>query len=77
MTEKLSEELKKLALWKLELTVPPNFKLSVGNKGTFTKEELRQHIEKEDEIGTMFANMPLNFIKSLASGKFSRTLAAE
>ena len=74
MTEKISEELKKSVLWRLE-AVPPNFKLSVGNKGTFTKEELIQHVQKGDEVGSMFANMQLSFMKALANGEFSRSLA--
>lgn len=74
MKEKIAEELKKIVLWRLE-TIPPNFKLSVGNEGTFTKEELKQHIEKEDNIGVLFAKMQLNFMKALASGEFSKTLA--
>ena len=74
MNEKISEELKKIVLWRLD-TIPPNFKLSVGNEGTFTKEELKQHVEKGDEIGVMFAQMQLNFMKALASGEFSISLA--
>jgi hypothetical protein len=74
MSEKIAEELKKIVLWRLE-TIPPNFKLSVGNEGTFTKEELKQHIEKEDDIGVLFAKMQLNFMRALASGQFSKTLA--
>lgn len=74
MNEKISVELKKIVLWRLE-TIPPNFKLSVGNEGTFTKEELKNHIEKEDEIGVLFAKMQLNFMKALASGEFSKSLA--
>ncbi len=74
MSEKISEELKKIVLWRLE-TIPPNFKLSVGDEGTFTKEELKQHIEKEDSIGVLFAKMQLNFMKALASGEFSKALA--
>ncbi|MDP3698098.1 MAG: hypothetical protein Q8R47_00775 [Nanoarchaeota archaeon] len=73
MNVKISEELKKIVLWRLE-TIPPNYKLSVGNEGTFTKDELKQHVEKGDEIGVMFANMQLNFMKALASGKFSKAL---
>ncbi len=49
-------------------------KLSVGNKGSFTKDELKDHVKKEDEVGVMFANMQLNFMKALASGQFSQTL---
>jgi len=73
MNKGISEELKKIVLWRLE-TVPPNYKLSVGNEGTFTKDELKQHVEKGDEIGVMFANMQLNFMKALASGEFSKAL---
>ncbi|MBI2147913.1 hypothetical protein HYU19_05610 [Candidatus Woesearchaeota archaeon] len=74
MSEKISNELKKIVLWRLD-TIPPNFKLSIGNEGTFTKEELRQHVQKEDQIGVAFAKMQLNFMKALASGEFSKTLA--
>ncbi|MBI3032138.1 hypothetical protein HYY69_01580 [Candidatus Woesearchaeota archaeon] len=74
MSEKISSELKKIVLWRLD-TIPPNFKLSIGNEGTFTKEELRQHVEKEDQIGVTFAKMQLNFMKALASGEFSKTLS--
>ena len=75
MNVKISEELKKIVLWRLE-TIPPNYKLSVGNEGTFTKDELKQHVEKGDEIGVMFANMQLNFMKALASGEFSKALVS-
>lgn len=74
MNEKIAEELKKIVLWRLE-TIPPNFKLFVGNKGAFTKEELKEHVEKEDEVGVMFATMQLNFMKALANGEFSKALA--
>jgi len=74
MSEKISEELKKIVLWRLE-TIPSHFKLSVGNQGTFTKEELKQHVEKGDPIGVVFAHMQLNFMKALASGEFSKRLA--
>lgn len=74
MIEKISEELKKIVLWRLE-TIPSNFKLSVGNEGSFTTEELKQHVKNEDKIGVIFANIQLNFMKALASGEFSKTLA--
>lgn len=74
MKDKIAKELKELVLWKLETTIPVNMKLSVGNKGSFTKDELKDHVKKEDEVGVMFANMQLNFMKALASGQFSQTL---
>lgn len=79
MTErkKLDKEIKELVLWRLDTSVPTHFKLSVGGEGTFSKEELREHVEKEDEIGLAYANMQLSFIKAIASGEFSKTLAKE
>lgn len=77
MTEskhKMPEALKEIVLWKLD-TMPPHMKLSIGNKGTFSKEELKSHIEKEDEIGIIFSQMQLNFMKALASGEFSKAIA--
>ncbi|MDP3640676.1 MAG: hypothetical protein Q8R53_05785 [Nanoarchaeota archaeon] len=74
MNENISHELKKIVLWRLE-TIPPHFKLSIGNEGTFTKEELKRHVEKEDNIGVIFAKMQLKFMKALASGEFSKTLS--
>ena len=73
--KKLDKEIKKLVLWRLEASVPEYFKLSVGGKGTFSKEELKKHVEQEDEIGLAFVEIQLNFIKSLTSGKFSKVLA--
>lgn len=73
--KKLDEETKKLVLWRLETQVPEYFKLSVGGKGTFSKAELKEHIEKEDEIGLAFVKIQLDFIKALASGKLSKVLA--
>lgn len=70
----ISKELKKIVLWRLE-TVPPNFKLAIGTIGSFTKEELKQHVEQGDEVGRLFANMQLNFMKAIASGAFSKALA--
>lgn len=73
--KKIPEELKKLALWRLEMEVPPNFKLSIGNKGTYTKEDLKKHIEKEDDIGRIYIDTQLKFIKALTTGKLTKLLA--
>lgn len=76
MTEekKLDPDIKKLVLWRID-AVPSNFKLSIGNQGTFDKEELKEHIEKEDEIGLEIVKMELKFIKDVSSGKISKFLA--
>jgi len=75
MTDKITAELKKLVLWRLELEVPPNFKLSIGNKGTFTKDELKQHIEKGDDIGRIYIDTQLKFMRALTNGEFTKLIA--
>ena len=77
MTEekkKLDADIKKLVLWRID-TVPSNFKLSIGNQGTFGKEELKEHVKKEDSIGLEIVKMELKFIKDVSSGKISKFLA--
>lgn len=71
----IKKDVKELVLWRLETSVPEHFKLSVGAKGSFTKQELKEHIQKEDDIGLAFVDIQLNFIKALTNGEFSKSLA--
>ena len=73
--EKLDKDVKELVLWRLESSVPSHFKLSVGVQGVFTKEELKKHVEAEDDVGRGFVEMQLKFIRAVACGEFSKTLA--
>jgi len=67
------KELKELVLARIGV-MPPNYKLSIGNKGTFTKEEIINHIKERDEIGNQIIGIEMNFIKALMSGKLLETL---
>jgi len=71
-TEK-TDELKKLVLTRIDL-MPPDFKLSVGDQGTLTKEQLIGHVQKNDETGRQIMDMQMNFIKALTTGKLTSTL---
>jgi hypothetical protein len=73
--EKLDKDIKELVLWRLETSIPANCKLSIGGTGAYTKHELREHVEAEDEIGRSFVDMQLKFIRAVASGEFSKALA--
>lgn len=77
MKEKISPEIKKLVLFRLEAEIPSGYKLSIGSKGSFTKEELKEHIEKEDDIGRTYIEMQMRFIKAVASGEFTKVLLEE
>jgi hypothetical protein len=67
------EPLKELVLARIDI-MPPNFKLSIGDKGTFNKEELIEHVKKLDPTGIQVIKMQLNFIKALTSGKLTQAL---
>jgi len=71
--ERKGEELKELILARIEV-MPSNLKLSIGNFGTFTKQELMEHVKKGDEEGKQIMQMQINFIKALTSGRFIETL---
>ncbi len=73
--DKIDPEIKKLILWRIDTSVPKHFKLVMGDKGTFNKEELKKHVEEEDDVGMKFVQMELNFIKALSSGEFTKALA--
>jgi len=70
---KKNSGVKELVLARLNV-MPPNYKLSVGNRGTFTKDELIEHVKKGDETGSQIVNMQMNFIRALTSGKLIETL---
>ena len=61
------EGLKELVLARLD-TIPPNFKLSIGDFGTLTKEEMMESVKSGSELGKQIMQMQLNFIKALTSG---------
>jgi hypothetical protein len=66
--EQKNSEVKELVLARIRI-MPPNYKLSVGNQGTFTKEQLMEHVKEGNEVGNQIIDMQMNFIKALTSGK--------
>ncbi|MBU0978777.1 MAG: hypothetical protein ABIJ03_02820 [Patescibacteria group bacterium] len=44
-----------------------NVKISIGNKD-YTQEEIINHVENADEIGTQIMEMQLEFLQDLANG---------
>ena len=71
--EKTSEEIKELVIARLDI-MPSNYKLSIGGKGTFNKEDLIKHVKADDPIGNQIVKMQLHFIKALTTGKFIQIL---
>ena len=54
--------------------MPPEYRLSIGNKGTFSKDDLIKHVMDGDSIGLQVTQMQMNFIKALTTGRLIETL---
>ncbi len=67
--EKIKEEIKKLVIARLKV-MSSNRKISIGSSGEFSKEELIQHVEREDEVGRKITEVQMEFLKSLKEGIF-------
>ena len=70
---KYSEDIKELIKERISV-MPENLRLSVGNYGTFNKEQILNSIEKGDKVGEAVIEMQLNFIRALTSGKLTNVL---
>lgn len=65
---KNEEEIKELIIARIDV-MPQNYKLSIGNLGTFNKEQIIEHVKKGDETGKQIVLMQLNFLKALTTGR--------
>lgn len=61
------EEIKKLVISRLGV-LPKDKRISIGNKGHFSKDELIQHVGKEDKIGKKIMKVEMDFLRSLKNG---------
>ena len=74
--KKLKEELlKKIVLMNLE-TVPLNFRLSIGNEGFFDRNQLIEHVNKNDKIGKQMLESELRFMQAISKGEITRALTS-
>lgn len=67
LEQKISEDLKKLVIARLDV-LPPDKKVSIGSVGAFNKNELIEHVEKEDDIGKKVIEVELTYLKALKEG---------
>ena len=69
--EKIDNELKELVLQRiLSSKLPDNIRLSIGNlsKEPMSKQDMADHIKKEDEIGKRIYEMELAYLHVLKEG---------
>jgi hypothetical protein len=49
--------------------LPSNRRTAVGNYGSFTRDELIEHVEKGDEIGKKLIEVQMAFLTAIKTGK--------
>ena len=68
MKEKITKDMRDLVVARLEV-MPANVKLSIGSEGDFSKNELIEHVKKEDDpIGKKIIEIELEFLRALKEG---------
>lgn len=68
-TKKITdEEVRQLVIERLK-TFPTGKRLSIGQKGTFTKEELISHVARQDSVGKKITEIQLEYLRALGKGK--------
>ena len=72
--DKISEETKTLVIARIDAQVPSNLRLSIGSYGGMTKEEMIEHVKKEDEVGKQIIGSHLRFLQAQSSGKVTKAL---
>ena len=70
---KINQEIKETIIARIDAQ-PSNLRLSIGSSGSLTKEEMIEHVKKEDEIGKQIIRVHLNFLKAIANGEFVKAV---
>jgi len=68
--ENIAEEIKKLVIARLEV-FPENKKISIGNFGEFSKNELIDNVNKNSEIGNKIIEIELEFLRAMKKGIYN------
>ena len=72
----INERMKEIVIARIDAQVPSNLKLAMGNYGGMSKEEMIQHVKNGDEIGRQIIKKHIMFLRSLASGEFTKAIAS-
>ena len=50
--------------------IPSNKEISIGSSGEFTKDQLIDHVKKDDEVGKKMVAIEMDFLRSMKEGIF-------
>ena len=68
--------MKEVVIARIDAQVPSSLKLAIGSYREMSKEEMIEHVKKGDEIGRQIVKKHILFLRSLASGEFTKALAS-
>ena len=68
-TIKITKDVKELVKARLNV-LPSNIHISIGSDGAFNRDELIEHLEKEDSIGEKIIQIDMEFLQELKKGDF-------
>jgi hypothetical protein len=63
----MEEDIKELVIARIK-SLPEGTGVSIGSSGNFSKKDMIQHVEKNDEIGRKIIEIELNFLQKLKEG---------
>lgn len=63
----MDEDIKELVIARIK-SLPEDTGVSIGSSGNFSREEMIQHVEKDDEIGRKIIEIELSFLQKLKEG---------
>lgn len=66
-TAPVTNDIKQLVLARLSV-LPENIDIAVGSEGSYSKEQILQHVNDVDEVGQQFIDMQLSFLRALKEG---------
>jgi len=72
---KFNEELKEAVIMRID-AISSNLKLFIGGGKSMSKEEMIEHVKREDETGKHIIRSHLSFMKAVASGKFTKAISS-
>ncbi|MBI2050239.1 MAG: hypothetical protein HYT31_00355 [Parcubacteria group bacterium] len=66
--EERDEDVRELVKARLG-AMPVGFSMSIGGEGSFSRDDLIQHVSDGDEIGKKMIEIDMNFLQSLKTGE--------
>lgn len=65
----LNKDMKELVKARLSV-LPKNVSVSIGQEGVFNRDELIEHVDKEDDVGQKVTQVEMEFLQAIKKGEF-------